>query len=47
MRNFESLMTAYLIAWGIFFVYEFTVARRLAAVREDLERLKQRLAEPR
>jgi hypothetical protein len=44
MRNFESLLTAYLVAWGVFLVYEFTVARRLDEVRQEIERLKQRLA---
>lgn len=45
MKNFDSLLTAYLIAWAIFFVYEVTVSRRLARLRDDIERLKQQLRE--
>lgn len=40
MKNLNSVFAAYLIAWGIFFVYYLTVAQRTAALREDLERLK-------
>jgi len=32
-----------LIAWGVFFVYYLTVARRTSSLREDLERLKSSL----
>ena len=34
---------AYLIGWGIFFLYYVSVARRTAALREDVERLKNSL----
>jgi len=40
MKNLNSVFAAYLIAWAIFFVYFVSVARRTAALREDLERLK-------
>ena len=43
MKNLNSVFAAYLIAWWIFFVYYLTVARRAAALREDLERLKTSL----
>lgn len=43
MKNLSSVFAAYLIGWGIFFVYYLTVARRAAALREDLERLKNSL----
>ncbi len=43
MKNLESLMAAYLVVWGIFFVYHLTVAQRLARLREDVERLKETL----
>jgi len=46
MKNLESLMAAYLFVWGIFFVYHLTVARRLARLQTDVERLKQTLQEP-
>ena len=43
MKNFEFLFTAWMVVWAIFFGYEITVARRLAQVREEIERLKQQL----
>jgi len=46
VKNLNSIFAAYLIAWGIFFVYYLTVARRAAALREDLERLKNSLKNP-
>ncbi|MFZ0821773.1 MAG: hypothetical protein WAM91_17040 [Candidatus Acidiferrales bacterium] len=44
MKNFNFLMEAYMGAWAIFFVYHFTVARRLARLREEVESLKQSVA---
>ncbi len=43
MKNLSSVFAAYVIGWGIFFVYYITVARRTAALREDIERLKNSL----
>jgi CcmD family protein len=43
MKNLNSVFAAYLIAWGIFFVYYVSVARRASALREELERLKESL----
>ena len=40
MKNFESLFAAYILVWAIFFVYYFSVARRLAEVRDELKALK-------
>jgi CcmD family protein len=40
MKNLNSLMAAYLSVWAIFFVYQFTVSRRLARLRDEVERLK-------
>lgn len=40
MKNLESIFAAYLIAWGIFFAYYVTVARRAAALAQELKRLK-------
>ena len=44
MKNLDSIFAAYLIGWAIFFAYYLTVARRTAALREDLERLKNSLS---
>jgi uncharacterized membrane protein YciS (DUF1049 family) len=43
MKNLDSIFAAYLIGWAIFFAYYLTVARRIAALREDIERLKNSL----
>jgi hypothetical protein len=43
MKNLDSVFAAYLIGWGIFFIYFLTVARRTSALREDIERLKSSL----
>ena len=40
MKNLDSIFAAYLIAWGVFFLYFVTVARRTAALRGEIERLK-------
>jgi CcmD family protein len=40
MKNLNSLMAAYLSVWAIFFVYQFTVSRRLAKLQDEVERLK-------
>jgi hypothetical protein len=44
MKNLESVFAAYVIGWGIFFVYFITVARRTTALREEIERLKNSLS---
>jgi hypothetical protein len=36
-------MTAYMIGWGVFFVYFVTVARRTADLRKDVQKLKETL----
>ena len=43
MKNLNSVFAAYLIAWGIFFAYYVSVAIRAAALRQDLQRLKNSL----
>jgi hypothetical protein len=40
MKNLDSVFAAYLIAWGVFFAYYLTVARRTSSLREDIERLR-------
>ena len=41
MKNFNSLMAAYLFVWGIFFVYQVTVAGRLARLQDEVRRLRE------
>jgi hypothetical protein len=45
MKNFESLFAAWMVVWAVFFVYEVSVARRLAKLRDDVNRLKQQMRE--
>jgi CcmD family protein len=41
MKNLDSVFAAYIFAWGIFFVYYLSVARRASALREELKQLKE------
>ena len=43
MKNLGSLIAAYAAVWIIFFVYHFTVSRRMARLQGEVERLKERL----
>ena len=43
MKNFESLFAAWMVVWAVFFLYEISVAWRIASLREEIERLKQHL----
>jgi hypothetical protein len=36
-------MTAYMIGWGVFFIYFVSVARRTAELRKDVQKLKETL----
>lgn len=40
MKNFDSILAAYLAGWAIFFVYYISVARRMNSLGEEVERLK-------
>jgi len=41
VKNLGSVMVAYMIGWGVFFLYFVTVARRTSELRKDVERLRQ------
>jgi CcmD family protein len=43
MKDLDSLMAAYLAVWAIFFVYHFTIARRVARLQQEVAQLKQTL----
>jgi CcmD family protein len=43
MKNFENLFVAWMFVWAIFFVYEVSIARRMARLRKELEQLKEQL----
>ncbi len=44
MKNFESLLAAYLVAWAVFFLFEIRIARGMARLREEIEQIKETLA---
>ena len=41
MKNLGSVFAAYMLGWGIFFVYFLSVARRMSFLRDEIERLKK------
>ena len=45
MKNFEYLFVAWIVVWAVFFVYEVSVASRIARLREEVDRLKEQLRE--
>jgi hypothetical protein len=46
MKNLGSVFAAYLIGWGVFFLFYITIAKRTSDIRSELERLKNSLARP-
>jgi len=45
MKNLDSVFAAWIAVWAVFFLYEVSIARRVARLREEVDRLKQRLRE--
>jgi len=43
MKNLSSVFAAYLIGWGVFFLFYVTIAKRTSDIRAELERLKNSL----
>ena len=43
MKNLGSVLVAYMIGWGVFFLYFVSVARRTADLRKEVDRLKETL----
>jgi CcmD family protein len=43
VKNFQFLFVAWIAVWAVFFVYELSVASRVARLRDEVERLKQQL----
>jgi hypothetical protein len=40
VKNIDSVFAAYLIGWGVFFVFYLTIAKRTADLRGEIDRLK-------
>jgi hypothetical protein len=43
VKNLESVFAAYIIGWGIFFVFFLSIVKRTSALRSEIERLKNSL----
>jgi hypothetical protein len=43
MKNLESVFAAYIMGWGIFFVFFLSLVKRTSALRSEIERLKNSL----
>ena len=41
MKNLNSVFAAYLVGWGVFFLFYVTVAKRTADLKAEVERLKK------
>jgi len=46
MKNLDSVFAAYIIGWGVFFLFYVTIAKRTADLRAEVERLKERIRRP-
>jgi hypothetical protein len=43
MKNLDSVFAAYLIGWGVFFLFYVSIAKRTSDLRTEIERLKNAL----
>ncbi len=43
MKNLNSVFAAYLIGWGVFFLFYVTIAKRAHDLRVEIDRLKHSL----
>lgn len=43
MKNLNSVFAAYLIGWGVFFLFYVSIAKRTNDLRAEVERLKNAL----
>jgi hypothetical protein len=43
MKNLNSVFAAYLIGWGVFFLFYISIAKRTNDLRAEVERLKNAL----
>jgi len=41
MKNLDSIFAAYVLGWGVFFVFYLSVAKRTASLRAEMERFKE------
>jgi hypothetical protein len=41
MKNLNSIFAAYIIGWGVFFLFFVSIAKRSNDLRTEVERLKK------
>jgi len=41
VKNLNSVFAAYLIGWGVFFLFFLSIAKRANDLRTEIERLKK------
>jgi hypothetical protein len=46
MKNLNSVFAAYIIGWGLFFLFYVTIAKRTNDLRGEIDRLKNALPRP-
>ncbi len=44
MKNLNSVFAAYIIGWGVFFLFYISIVKRTADLRAEVERLKNSIA---
>jgi hypothetical protein len=44
MKNFDSIFAAYLLGWAVFFGFYLSLGKRAAALRAEIEQLKNSLS---
>ena len=46
MKNFQFLFAAWISVWAVFFAYDLSVGRRVSRLKDEVQRLSERLLEP-
>ena len=41
MKNLNSIFAAYMIGWGVFFLFFVSIVKRSSDLRSEVERLKK------
>ena len=44
MKNLNSVFAAYIIGWGVFFLFYVRIAKRTSDLRNEIDRLKNSVA---
>ena len=41
MKNLDSIFAAYILGWGVFFVFYLSLVKRTASLRAEMDRFKE------